>query len=229
MEMDFANACPLVRPVLPRIRFLFVGSRLCSTLPSDGPSRFRPCASLVLHLHQVTQGTFTPKLSDMSDTQAGRWPPPSAAAALTGHGVPLRFATKRSTARCGRAAISNRWFSANFGPLLTIYIPPGFRRVGGGRGMSKRGRIFRSLYAIPPFSREWSFPPSENSASRRGTDPSRCGTIRPCGGIMRMFPRLDRKVSSESGHPHHADIDGRRGDSPRLQTRTSRNTAPEKM
>ena len=79
MEMDFANACPLVRPVLPRIRFLFVGSRLCSTLPSDGPSRFRPCASLVLHLHQVTQGTFTPKLSDMSDTHAGLRPPPTAA------------------------------------------------------------------------------------------------------------------------------------------------------
>ena len=119
MDVDFANACPLVRPALPHTRFLFVGSRLCSTLPSDGPSRFRPCASLVLHLHQVAQGTFTPKLPGMSDTQAGRWPPPSAAAALTGHGVPLRFATKRSTARCGRAAISNRWFSANFGPLLT--------------------------------------------------------------------------------------------------------------
>ena len=69
MEMDFANGCPLVRPALPRIRFLFVGSRLCSTLPSDSPSRFCPCVSLVLHLHQVAQGTFTPKLSDMSDTQ----------------------------------------------------------------------------------------------------------------------------------------------------------------
>src|SRR5437868_6447822 len=69
MEMDFATSCPLVRPALPHIRFLFVGSRLCSTLPSDGPSRFRPCALLVLHLHQVAQGTFTPKLSDMSDTQ----------------------------------------------------------------------------------------------------------------------------------------------------------------
>src|SRR5229473_7876528 len=69
MDMDFANGCPLVRPVLPRIRFLFVGSRLCSTLPSDSPSRFCPCVSLVLHLHQVAQGTFTPKLSDMSDTQ----------------------------------------------------------------------------------------------------------------------------------------------------------------
>src|SRR5262249_23046269 len=65
----FATSCPLVRPALPHIRFLFVGSRLCSTLPSDGPSRFRPCALLVLHLHQVAQGTFTPKLSDMSDTQ----------------------------------------------------------------------------------------------------------------------------------------------------------------
>src|ERR1700730_4825048 len=31
--------------------------------------RFRPGALLVLHLHQVAQGTFTPKLSDMSDTQ----------------------------------------------------------------------------------------------------------------------------------------------------------------
>lgn len=70
MDVDFANACPLVRPALPHTRFLFVGSRLCSTLPSDGPSRFRPCASLVLHLHQVAQGTFTPKLPDMSDTQA---------------------------------------------------------------------------------------------------------------------------------------------------------------
>src|SRR5437588_7781797 len=62
-------ASPSVNLSLPRIRFLFVGSRLCSTLPSDGPSRFRPCALLVLHLHQVAQGTCTPKLSDMSDTQ----------------------------------------------------------------------------------------------------------------------------------------------------------------
>ena len=69
MDMDFATSCPLVRPALPHIRFLFVGSRLCSTLPSDSPSRFCPCALLVLHLHQVAQGTFTPKLSDMSDTQ----------------------------------------------------------------------------------------------------------------------------------------------------------------
>src|SRR4051794_41871469 len=68
MDMDFATSCPLVRPALPRIRFLFVGSRFCSTLPSDGPSRFRPCASLVLHLHQVAQGTFTPRTLGMPST-----------------------------------------------------------------------------------------------------------------------------------------------------------------
>ena len=73
MDMDFATSCPLVRPVLPRIQLLFVRSRFRSTLPSDGPSRFRPCASLVLHLHQVAQGTFTPRLPDMPGTQdAGR-------------------------------------------------------------------------------------------------------------------------------------------------------------
>ena len=60
----------LVQPALPPIRFLFVEPRLCSTLPSDDPSRRRPCASLVLHLHQVRWGTCPPKLSDMSDTQA---------------------------------------------------------------------------------------------------------------------------------------------------------------
>jgi hypothetical protein len=69
MDMDFATSCPLVRPVLPHIRLLFVRSRFRSTLPSDGPSRFRPCASLVLHLHQVAQGTFTPRLLDMPSTQ----------------------------------------------------------------------------------------------------------------------------------------------------------------
>src|SRR3954465_15737901 len=60
MDMDFATGCPLVRPYLPQIRFLFVGSRFRSTLPSDGPSRFRPCASLVLHLHQVVRGLSPP-------------------------------------------------------------------------------------------------------------------------------------------------------------------------
>jgi len=43
MDMDFAGSCPLVRPGLPNTRFLFVRSRLCSTLPSDPASRRRPC------------------------------------------------------------------------------------------------------------------------------------------------------------------------------------------
>src|SRR6202048_3198368 len=105
MDMDFATSCPLVRPALPPIRFLFVGSRLCSTLPSDGPSRFRPCASLVLHLHQVTQGTFTPKLSDMSDTQAGALAPPRCGFGLDRLPPPRWGLSKQTRTDCGRAAL----------------------------------------------------------------------------------------------------------------------------
>src|SRR5437764_5480796 len=81
MDMDFALCCSLVRSPLPRIRFLFVGTRFRSTRPSDGLSRFRPCASLVLHLHQVAQGTFTPRLPGMPGTQ------PRAATAVGGSGL----------------------------------------------------------------------------------------------------------------------------------------------
>jgi len=72
MDEDFAVSRPLVRPGLPRIRFLFVRSRLCSTLPSDLASRRRPSASLALHLHQVVQGTCTPRLSNMLGTRLNR-------------------------------------------------------------------------------------------------------------------------------------------------------------
>ena len=68
MDMDFAISRPLVRPEMPRIRFLFVRSRFCSTLLSDPALRRRPCALLALHLHQAVQGTFTPKLLNMLDT-----------------------------------------------------------------------------------------------------------------------------------------------------------------
>src|SRR6202162_1681455 len=54
------------RPTLtPQIRFLYLGSRFCSTLPSDPTSRRRPCASLSLHLYPVVNRTFTSKLSNM--------------------------------------------------------------------------------------------------------------------------------------------------------------------
>jgi hypothetical protein len=65
MDVDFAVTGQLVRRRMPHIRFLSIGSRLCSTLPSDPASRRRPCASLSLLLHQDVKGTRTPKLSIM--------------------------------------------------------------------------------------------------------------------------------------------------------------------
>ena len=49
MDMGFAIMCSLARHRRPRIRFLFIGSHLCSTLLSGPASRrvlFHPCASL---------------------------------------------------------------------------------------------------------------------------------------------------------------------------------------
>ena len=46
MDRDFVKTSSLVRHGLPHIWFLFIGPRLCSTLPSDPASRRRPCASL---------------------------------------------------------------------------------------------------------------------------------------------------------------------------------------
>ena len=58
LDMDFAIMSPLVRPRLPLIRFLFIRSRVSSTLPLDPAWRRRPCASLF----------FTSKLSSMLGT-----------------------------------------------------------------------------------------------------------------------------------------------------------------
>jgi len=68
MDMGFAIISPLARHRMPQIRFLYIGSYVCSTLLSDLASRRRRCASLSLHLHQVVKGTFTPKLSNMLGT-----------------------------------------------------------------------------------------------------------------------------------------------------------------
>src|SRR5881296_131299 len=75
MDMGFAIICPLARRRMPRIRFLYIGSHVCSTLLSDPPSPERPCASLGLHLHQVVKGTFTPELSNMLGTHKKAVPP----------------------------------------------------------------------------------------------------------------------------------------------------------
>ena len=72
MDVDFAISRPLVRPRMPRIRFLFVRSRLCFTLPPDPASRRRPCASLALRLHQAVQRTCTSKLSNMPGARLNR-------------------------------------------------------------------------------------------------------------------------------------------------------------
>jgi len=69
MDLGFAILCSLARHRRPHIRFLFIGSRLCSTLLSGPASRrvlFHPCASLWLHLHPVVKGAFTLELSNMS-------------------------------------------------------------------------------------------------------------------------------------------------------------------
>ena len=79
MDMGFAVIGQLARHRMPQIRFLYIGSYVCSTLLSDPASRRRPCASLSLRLHQAVKGTFTPKLSNMLGTPkkgAGAWPAP---------------------------------------------------------------------------------------------------------------------------------------------------------
>src|SRR5271157_1352925 len=63
------------------IRFLFIGSRLCSTLLSDPASRRSPCASLSLLLHQDGKRTFTSQLLNMLGTHEKRrcrWAAPGA-------------------------------------------------------------------------------------------------------------------------------------------------------
>ena len=101
MDMDFAIRCPLVRPSLPHIRFLFVRSRFCSTLPSDTTSRGCPCALLILHLHQVGWKTFTSQLPSMLGTQRGRGKPAPSVTEATkwfGPGLTSGAATARQCA-----------------------------------------------------------------------------------------------------------------------------------
>ena len=69
MDMGFAVIGQFVRRRMPLIRFLYIGSYVCSTLLSDPASRRRPCASLSLHLHQVVKRTFTFELSNMLGTK----------------------------------------------------------------------------------------------------------------------------------------------------------------
>ncbi len=69
IDMGFAVIGQLARRRMPQIRFLYIGSYVCSTLPPDPVSRRRPCALLPVRLDQVAGGTFTPELSNMPGTK----------------------------------------------------------------------------------------------------------------------------------------------------------------
>src|SRR5260370_42584769 len=67
MDMGFAIIGSLARHRRPPIRFLFIGSRLCSTLLSGPASRrvvFPPCAFLTLRLHPDGERTYPSNVAD---------------------------------------------------------------------------------------------------------------------------------------------------------------------
>lgn len=73
MTMDFVIICSLVRVQLPCIRFLFVGSWICSTLLSDAASRRHPCASLHFTVIRLCKDSHL-QLLNMPGTQKNRPP-----------------------------------------------------------------------------------------------------------------------------------------------------------
>jgi len=87
MDMDFAVRRPLVRcwrlisGSCPSTRTF--APRFFQTPPRGGP---RPCASLVLHLHQVAQRTYTSKLLNMPGTRRNR-----SAVIVAARSVPLYY------------------------------------------------------------------------------------------------------------------------------------------
>jgi hypothetical protein len=65
MDMDFVVYGPLVPRLAPPIRFLFIGSCVCYTLPSDPTSRWTPLRFATLHLHQVGERLSLPSCHTM--------------------------------------------------------------------------------------------------------------------------------------------------------------------
>src|SRR5207245_10501430 len=88
---------------LPHIQFLFIGSRLCSTLLSDLASRFGPCASLSLHLHLVVKRTCTSQLSIMLGTQLKRGTMYRAPTKEGKRETAIASTTRRRPRRCRRS------------------------------------------------------------------------------------------------------------------------------
>jgi hypothetical protein len=73
MDVGFAIIGSLARHRRPLIQFLSIRSRVCYALLSF-TSRFGPCASLSLHLHQAVNRTFTSKLPTLLGTPKKRPP-----------------------------------------------------------------------------------------------------------------------------------------------------------
>ena len=124
MDRGFAIKRPLARHRMPHIRFLFIGSHLCSTLLSDPASRRRRCASRSLHLHQVVKGTFTSKLSNMLGTR--NYPPAKPGALVC---EPLKAAAGALSRP--RKTIVERWYRKSWRSLPQFPIrirAAGFRR-----------------------------------------------------------------------------------------------------
>ena len=61
MDMGFAVICPLARHRMPQIRFLYIGSYVCSTLLSDPPSRGTPLRFAMTSPPSGCEGDFHPR------------------------------------------------------------------------------------------------------------------------------------------------------------------------
>ena len=72
MDTDFAVSCPLVRRSRLIPGFCPSTRTFASRFFQTSPRGDSLCVSLALHLHQVGQGTFTPKLLSMPSTQLRR-------------------------------------------------------------------------------------------------------------------------------------------------------------
>jgi hypothetical protein len=135
MDVGFAIICSLARHRRPQIQFLSIGSRVCSTLLSDLTSRFGPCASLSLHLHQAVKRTFTSKLSNMLGNRH------------RGSGRPLSPATPPYMRVRVRRFNGLRWTSEQ--PRKTDGVKVGDRkRNGQGRAVGKTPGAVAASYRV---------------------------------------------------------------------------------
>jgi hypothetical protein len=148
MDMGFAVIRLLARHCMPQIRFLYIGSYVCSALLSDPPSPERPCASLLLHLHQVVEGTFTPELSNMPGTRNSKGQPGRTALLTTtvaGELCPCGGEGRKLLRGLGKFCEAGRHRkSGGTGRLERRPITVGLGLPTGAVGPAASGRIYQS-------------------------------------------------------------------------------------